>query len=163
MVITKSWSRILIHLRTPQSESKSISASIFHEASVGYRLLYQYNNKPNADEIDLSNHSGSSELLLLSSCLECYRLLHGNPALRDSINIPDGHRKVFALGHATARGLGHLVAELESLSNDVLRENQRSFRKLAEARLEYWEFIANKAVKKDVIDFAGEPPLLPFL
>lgn len=63
IVITQSWSRILIHLSTAQSESKSISASIFHEEGVGYRLLYQYNNRPNADEIDLRNHSGSSELL----------------------------------------------------------------------------------------------------
>ena len=61
--ITQSWSKILIHLKTSQSESKSISASIYHEAGVGYRLLYQYNNKPNADELDLSNHSGSAELL----------------------------------------------------------------------------------------------------
>lgn len=61
--ITQSWSKILIHLKTSQSESKSISASIYHESGVGYRLLYQYNNKPNADELDLSNHSGSAELL----------------------------------------------------------------------------------------------------
>ena len=61
--ITQSWSKILIHLKTKQSESKSISASIYHEAGVGYRVLYQYNNKPNADELDLSNHSGSAELL----------------------------------------------------------------------------------------------------
>ena len=50
-------------MNTSQSESKSISASIYHEAGVGYRLLYQYNNKPNANELDLNNHSGSAELL----------------------------------------------------------------------------------------------------
>lgn len=61
--ITQSWSKILIHLNTGQSESKSISASIFHEAGIGYRVLYQYNNRPNADELDLTNHSGSAELL----------------------------------------------------------------------------------------------------
>lgn len=61
--ITQSWSKILIHLKTSQSESKSISASIYHEPGVGYRLLYQYNNKPNASELDLNNHSGSAELL----------------------------------------------------------------------------------------------------
>ena len=61
--ITQSWSKILIHLNTSQSESKSISASIYHEAGVGYRLLYQYNNKPSANELDLNNHSGSAELL----------------------------------------------------------------------------------------------------
>ncbi len=63
ITITQSWSKILIHSKTSQSESKSISASIFHEDGVGYRLLYQYNNNPNADELDLLNHSGSAELL----------------------------------------------------------------------------------------------------
>lgn len=61
--ISQSWSKILIHSKTSQSESKSISASIYHEDGIGYRLLYQYNNKPNADELDLMNHSGSAELL----------------------------------------------------------------------------------------------------
>lgn len=63
ITITQSWSKILIHSKTTQSESKSISASIFHEDGVGYRLLYQYNNNPNANELDLLNHSGSAELL----------------------------------------------------------------------------------------------------
>jgi len=61
--ITQSWSKILIHLNTSHSESKSISASIYHEAGVGYRLLYQYNSKPNVNELDLNIHSGSVELL----------------------------------------------------------------------------------------------------
>ena len=67
--ITQSWSKIMIHLKTKQSESKSISASIYHEDGVGYRLLYQYNNRPNADELDLINHSGSAELLFLEDTL----------------------------------------------------------------------------------------------
>lgn len=61
--ITQSWSKIFIHLKTNHSESKSISASIYHEDGVGYRLLYQYNNRPNVDEPDLSIHSGTAELL----------------------------------------------------------------------------------------------------
>ena len=63
--ITQSWSKILIYLKTSQSESKSISASIYHEAGIGYRLIYQYDNRPNASELDLSNHSGCVELLFL--------------------------------------------------------------------------------------------------
>lgn len=59
----------MIHLKTSQSESKSISASIFHEEGVGYRLLYQYNNRPNANELDLNNHSGTSELLFSEDTL----------------------------------------------------------------------------------------------
>mgnify|MGYP000176613762 CR=1 FL=1 len=68
--ITQSWSKILIHLRTSQSESKSISASLFHENGVGFRLLFQYDNKPNADELDLKNHSGCSELLFNEAVTE---------------------------------------------------------------------------------------------
>lgn len=67
--IIQSWSKIMIHLKTSQSESKSISASIFHEEGVGYRLLYQYNNRPNANELDLNNHSGTSELLFSEDTL----------------------------------------------------------------------------------------------
>ncbi|MDP1558210.1 MAG: hypothetical protein Q8K59_13190 [Nitrosomonas sp.] len=44
--ITQSWSKILIHLKTSQSESKSISASIYHEAGVGYRLLEKRGRYP---------------------------------------------------------------------------------------------------------------------
>lgn len=90
-------------------------------------------NMPNQS---LSIQRGS-ELVLLASCLDYCRSLHSDPTLRDSINVPDGHRKVFASGYATEEGLRQLVAELEALSNDVLRENQRSFAKLAEARIEY--------------------------
>ncbi len=82
--ITQSWSKILIHLKTSQSESKSISASIYHEAGVGYRLLYQYNNKPNADELDLSNHSGSAELLFS----EVSMAINFDPPLANKIDPP---------------------------------------------------------------------------
>ncbi len=51
--------------------------------------------------------------------------------------MPDSHRKVFFEGHATLSGLNQLTRELEQLANDVLRENQRSFHRLAEARVEY--------------------------
>ncbi len=51
--------------------------------------------------------------------------------------MPNSHRKVFSEGHAALAGLTQLTAEFESLSNDVLRENHRSFKKLAEARIEY--------------------------
>ncbi len=61
--ITQSWSKILIHLRASQSASKSVSASIHLEDSVGYRLLYHYENEPTADQPQLKKHAGSAELL----------------------------------------------------------------------------------------------------
>ena len=67
VAITQSWSKILVYLRTSQSESKSISASLFHEHGVGYRLLYQYDNNPKASELDLGKHSGLTEVLFAES------------------------------------------------------------------------------------------------
>ncbi|MDO9041121.1 MAG: hypothetical protein Q7U64_02105 [Desulfocapsaceae bacterium] len=61
--VTQSWSKILIYLQASQSASKSVSASIHLEDSVGHRLLYQYENEPSADQLELKKHSGSAELL----------------------------------------------------------------------------------------------------
>lgn len=69
ITITQSWSKILVYLNTNNSQSKSISASLFHEVGVGYRLLYQYNNDPTATHLDLSKHSGSSEVLFSENCM----------------------------------------------------------------------------------------------
>lgn len=63
ITITQSWSKILIHLQTPQSSSKSVSGSIHLDEGVGYRVLYQYQNAPSADQHDLEKHSGSVELM----------------------------------------------------------------------------------------------------
>lgn len=63
ITITQSWSKILIHLKTENSESSSIAASISHVAGVGYRLLYAYQNAPVANQLELNKHSGSVELL----------------------------------------------------------------------------------------------------
>ncbi|WP_431689432.1 hypothetical protein [Hahella sp. NBU794] len=77
------------------------------------------------------------ELIILSSCLDYCKELQSNSAFRESIEVPDGHRKIFTNGHASVLGLNQLTQELEQLENDILRENQRSFRKLSEARVEY--------------------------
>ena len=79
----------------------------------------------------------SEELRILDVCFEyCFRLV-GEEAVRMAIDVPDGHRKVFASGHATVDGLTQLALELAKLKQDVLQENQRSFAKLSEARIEY--------------------------
>lgn len=68
VTIVQSWSRIQIHLKTANSASKSIAASVFHEPGIGYRLLYQYANVPHGDRLDLQKHSGFAELLFAESC-----------------------------------------------------------------------------------------------
>ncbi|MCK5832029.1 MAG: hypothetical protein KAH20_17190 [Methylococcales bacterium] len=69
ITITQSWSKIYIYIKTKQSSSKSVSASIHIDEGVGYKVLYQYENIPNADELELLKHSGSAELLFDLSCL----------------------------------------------------------------------------------------------
>lgn len=69
ITVTQSWSKILIHLQTNQSASKSVSASIHHVDGIGYTLLYQYENAPAADQLELAKHSGSVELLFDLECL----------------------------------------------------------------------------------------------
>lgn len=68
VTIVQSWSKISIHLVAARSSSRSVAASIFHEPGAGYKLLYQYQNDPNADEPDLSRHDGAVELLFSDSC-----------------------------------------------------------------------------------------------
>jgi len=67
--ITQSWTKILIHLRTSQSSSKSVSASISQEPGIGYRLLYNYTNNPDADQLELRRHDGSADILFTADCL----------------------------------------------------------------------------------------------
>ena len=68
LTISQSWSKILVHLRTPQSSSRSMSASISHDQGVGYRLLYQYKNEPKAGEEELQIHTGSVEMDFDEGC-----------------------------------------------------------------------------------------------
>lgn len=63
LTVTQSWSRISIILKTENSESKSLAASINHEPGSGYRLVYQYANNPNLNEPELQIHKGIAELL----------------------------------------------------------------------------------------------------
>ena len=77
------------------------------------------------------------DLLILDVCLDFCLQLTKNNELRVNVEVPDGHRKVFTEGHATVLGLSQLTAELQGLVADVLNENQRSFSRLAEARVEY--------------------------
>ena len=79
----------------------------------------------------------SKQLLILDACLEYYVRLVGEDATKASIEVPDGHRKVFETGHATFKGLKQLASELADLKQDVLSENARSFTNLREARIEY--------------------------
>jgi hypothetical protein len=113
-------------MKSLKYDSENIDLSSYDIVSIAF-------NMPDAS---LTQPKGA-ELLLLDSCLDYCKQLSQNDALRDSIKVPDQHRLIFCDGHATLAGLNQLVAELEKLTSDVLLENQRSFKRLAEARVEY--------------------------
>ncbi len=113
-------------MKSLKYDSESVDLSSYDIVSIAF----------NMSDASLSHPKGS-ELLILGSCLDYCRQLQASSFLRESIEVPDGHRKIFCDGHATLAGLNQLTDELEKLTDDVLRENQRSFRKLAEARVEY--------------------------
>lgn len=93
-------------------------------------LVYNISN-------DLLSVPSGQELMLVDVCREFCRQLETNQRIRDSLDVPDGHRKIFAQGHATLKGLSSLRNELDILTRDILSENSRSFRRLAEARVDY--------------------------
>jgi hypothetical protein len=55
-------------MKTGASMSNSVSASLFHEVGIGYRLLYLYESEPYADQLELGKHSGAAEILFAENC-----------------------------------------------------------------------------------------------
>ena len=61
--IIQSWDKIRIVLTTEQSSSESISAAIIYDDIRGYKLVYNYENKPNSlDDTSLRTHIGFVDL-----------------------------------------------------------------------------------------------------
>jgi hypothetical protein len=63
ITVAQSWSKICIALKTSQSASTSIAASLYREPPHGYRLIYHYDNKPNADQQEIHRHCGLCDIL----------------------------------------------------------------------------------------------------
>ena len=63
LTIVQSWDRLCVRLKTAQSESKSITASLLKDDSSGFRLMYSYRNDPGIEQADLASHLGHSEIL----------------------------------------------------------------------------------------------------
>lgn len=113
-------------MKSLKYDTEAIDVSSYDIVSIAYNM-----------DNDLLNFAPELELALLESCGQyCERLL-ANDALRVGILVPDGSRTIFKDGHATKAGLEALTRELNSLRNDVMTENSRSFQKLADARIYY--------------------------
>lgn len=113
-------------MKSLKYDTESIDLSSYDIVSIAF----------NIPEADL-NLPRNMELAILDSCHNFCMELQSNSSKREALEVPDGHRKIFTDGHATLNGLNQLAAALGDLVNDVLRENARSFRKLAEARIDY--------------------------
>jgi hypothetical protein len=113
-------------MKSLKYDTEAIDLSSYDLVSIAFRM----------SDGDLNVPRGQ-ELSLLNSCYAFCVSLQENSVLRNSLDVPDGHRRIFAAGHATLDGLNQLTRALGELVSDVLRENQSSFRKLAEARVEY--------------------------
>ncbi len=61
--VVQSWSRLIVVLKTSQSQSISIAASLIKIPGMGYRLIYHYDNTPKAEEAELARHSGLTDLV----------------------------------------------------------------------------------------------------
>lgn len=113
-------------LKSLKYDSEAIDLSSYDLVSIAFNIPGQ----------ELAVDRGM-ELSILNTChTYCLNLLR-DAEMRRSLSVPDGHRKIFAEGHATDAGLQQLCNELGALVNDVLTENRRSFSKLAEARVSY--------------------------
>lgn len=107
------------------SEGK-LTMSSFDIESLVFRMPDADMNRPRGEEIPLAN-----------ACWLWLKKLEDNQAFRDTLEVPDGKRKIFAAGKATPAQLTALRQELEGLLYDINQGLQRSFRKLAEAKVKW--------------------------
>ncbi|KHT28569.1 hypothetical protein BV924_20655 [Pectobacterium odoriferum] len=61
LTIVQSWDKVRIVLKTAQSQSDSVTASIIYDECIGYQLLYHYKNQPKMGEEHLHAHIGFAE------------------------------------------------------------------------------------------------------
>lgn len=82
-------------------------------------------------------HLRGEEIPLSVACWLWLKKVEDNQPLRDGLEVPDSKRKIFEAGKATVFQLTALRQELESLLYDINQGLQRSYRKLAEAKVKW--------------------------
>ena len=113
-------------MKSLKYDTESINLSSYDIVSIAYQI-----------PTDWVDGTPGHELQVLDSCLRYCEHLVADDEYRNKLKVPDAHRRIFADGHATPEDLVELVHALRGLTNDVLLENARSFKKLADARIEY--------------------------
>jgi hypothetical protein len=95
LTIAQSWDKVRIVLKTDQSQSDSITASIIYDECIGYQLLYHYKNQPKMGEERLYAHIGFAEFCFdedLSTAEGHYfnaqgRTTYGTMTLKRIVNV----------------------------------------------------------------------------
>jgi hypothetical protein len=118
--------KVIRLMKSLKYDSGHVSLSSYDLAAIGY----------NMPEYELSSGPGD-ELALLARLKTFLDSLIVHPELRMEMLVPNGSRKVFVDGHATIRGLDELRLEVDDLVEAVCNSRQKSFAKLAEARVAY--------------------------
>jgi hypothetical protein len=103
-----------------------INISSYDVASIAYNVFPSWLN------VD-SGH----DLALVSNVRKYVWYLTTDSTYRDSLDVPNGMRKVFGAGGATMAGLEELSSALDGLVSDIERELSRTLRKIEEARIIY--------------------------
>ena len=116
--------RLLKSLR--YDSSSGVDLSSYDIAAIGYAM----------DDARLTVTRGL-ELQLVENCKNHLDFLVENPSHRQSLDVPNGTRRIFCAEGATVKGLTQLQGEVGQLLYDIHHDLSRSFRKLAAARIEY--------------------------
>jgi hypothetical protein len=90
----------------------------------------------NMTEGQLSSQRGQ-DLILINNCHTYLVILESVDSIRQAIEVPNGTRKVFCSEGATLAGLTQMRTALGVLIQEIEQGLNRSFRKLAEARIPY--------------------------
>ena len=116
--------RFLKSLKYDSAEGVSLSS---------YDIAAITHSIPDNDLIVMRGH----ELVLAKHCQAYLDRLVADRALRESLFVPNGTRKVFCSEGASLAKLNELRREVNQVMCDVELDLARSFRNLAEARVEY--------------------------
>jgi hypothetical protein len=105
---------------------KGVPLSSYDITSIAYRMPDDYLTIPKGHELRLVVNSESF-----------LRFLIDNPGYRNQLRVPNELRPIFGSGNATEEGLRLMCAEVARLRYDIENGLARSFKKLAEARIQY--------------------------
>ena len=113
-------------MKSLRYDSGNVSLSSYDLAAIGYVM----------PEHQLLTAPGE-ELALWSRLKSFLDLLAEDDDFRGDMLVPDESRHIFVDGHATLAGLNELRGEVSDLVEAVCSDRQKSFHRLAEARVAY--------------------------